>query len=69
MNAATLWVLLAFLPPTHGRPPVMVIERFDTQAECLEVLAVFPPTRTTFVCLPSREIRASASPATENRPL
>ena len=69
MNAVTLWVLLAFLPPDNDRPPVMVIERFATQAECLDVLAVFPPTRTTFTCLPSRQIRASANPNRESQPL
>ncbi len=70
MTAATLWVLLAFLPATHDRPPVMVIERFATQAECLDVLAVFPPTtRVTFDCMPSRQIRAGVAPTLENRPL
>lgn len=69
MNAATFWVLLAFLPPGQDRPPVMVIERFATQAECLEVLAIFPPTRATITCLPSRQIRAGAHPNPENRPL
>lgn len=62
MTATTLWVLLAFLPAGHDRPPVMVVERFATQAECLDVLAVFPPTtRVTFDCLPSRQIRAGAA--------
>lgn len=62
MTATTLWVLLAFLPAGHDRPPVMVIEHFATQAECLDVLAVFPPTtRVTFDCLPSRQIRAGAA--------
>ncbi|GFN25458.1 hypothetical protein ADE_11560 [Achromobacter denitrificans] len=62
MTAATLWVLLAFLPAGYDRPPVMVVERFATQAECLDVLAVFPPTtRVTFDCLPSRQIRAGAA--------
>lgn len=70
MTAATLWVLLAFLPAGHDRPPVMVVERFATQAECLDVLAVFPPaTRVTFDCMPSRQIRAGAAPILENRPL
>lgn len=70
MTAATLWVLLAFLPATHSRPPVMVIERFTTQAECLDVLAVFPfGTRVDFTCMPSRQIRAGAAPTLENRPL
>ncbi|MGE8688598.1 MAG: hypothetical protein ACN6PJ_15755 [Achromobacter sp.] len=69
MTAATLWVLLAFLPAGHDRPPVMVVERFATQAECLDVLAVFPPTaRVTFDCLPSRQIRAGAA-TLEIRPL
>lgn len=69
MTAATFWVLLAFLPASYGRPPVMVIERFTTQAECLDVLAVFPfGTRLDFTCLPSRQIRAGA-PIPENRPL
>ena len=45
-------------------------ERFATQAECLDVLAVFPPTtRVTFDCMPSRQIRAGAAPTMENRPL
>ncbi|EHK65266.1 hypothetical protein [Achromobacter arsenitoxydans] len=67
MTAATLWVLLAFLPTDHGRPPVMVLERFASQAECLDVLAVFPPTtRVTFDCMPSRQIHAGAL-TTENR--
>ncbi|MNW08116.1 hypothetical protein D3C71_2048420 [compost metagenome] len=62
MTAVTLWVLLAILPAGHERPPVMVIERFATQAECLDVLAVFPPTtRITFDCMPSRQIRAGAA--------
>ncbi len=65
----TLWVLLAFLPAGHDRPPAMVVERFATQAECLDVLAVFPPTaRVTFDCLPSRQIRAGAA-TLEIRPL
>ncbi|CAB3862810.1 hypothetical protein IPU70_07925 [Achromobacter sp. SD115] len=69
MTAATLWVLLAFLPAGHDRPPVMVVERFATQAECLDVLAVFPPTtRVTFDCMPSRQIRAGVPPM-ENRQL
>lgn len=69
MTATTLWVLLAFLPTTHDRPPVMVIERFPSQAECIDLLAIFPPTdRVTFECLPSRQIRTFAAPTTENRP-
>ena len=63
MTVATLWVLLAFLPATHDRPPVMVIERFATQAACLDLLAVFPPTdRVSFDCLPSRRIEARPFP-------
>lgn len=70
MTAATLWVLLAFLPTGDGRPPVMVIDRFATEAECLDVLAVFPfGTRVDFTCMPSRQIRAGAAPTSENRPL
>lgn len=70
MTAATLWVLLAFSPASHDRPPVMVVERFATQAECLDVLSVFPPTsRVDFDCMPSRQIRAVAAPHLENRPL
>jgi len=70
MTAATLWVLLAFLPADHDRPPVVVVERFATQAECLDLLAVFPPTaRVTFECLPSRQIPGVAAPTLENRPL
>lgn len=70
MTAATFWVLLAFLPPGGDRPPVMVIERFTSQAECLDVLAVFPfGTRVDFTCMPSRQIRAGAAPTSENRPL
>lgn len=70
MTAATLWVLLAFVPVGNDRPPVVVIERFVTQTECLELLAVFPPTaRVTFECLPSRQIRDVAAPTLENRPL
>lgn len=70
MTAATLWVLLAFLPSGHDRPPVVVVERFSTHAECLDLLAVFPPTaRVTFECLPSRQIRGVAAPILENRPL
>lgn len=30
MSAAISWVLLAFLPAELERPPVMVIERFET---------------------------------------
>ncbi|WP_313377971.1 hypothetical protein [Achromobacter insolitus] len=70
MTTATLWVLLAFLPPGYDRPPVMVVQRFSTQAECLDLLANFPTTtRNTFDCMPSRQIRAGAAPTTENRPL
>ncbi|WP_313619510.1 hypothetical protein [Achromobacter sp.] len=59
MTAATLWVLLALLPADHDRQPAMVIERFRTQAECLDLLATFPPTaRVTFECLPSLRIDA-----------
>lgn len=66
MTAATLWVLLAFLPTGDGRPPVMIIERFTSQAECLDVLAVFPfGTRIDFTCMPSRQIRAGASQETQ----
>lgn len=66
MTAATLWVLLAFLPAGDGRPPVMVIDRFATEAECLDVLAVFPfGTRIDFTCMPSRQIRAGASQETQ----
>lgn len=62
MIAATFWVLLAFLPSTHDRPPAMVIQRFQTQAECLDVLDVFPfNTRVDFVCMPSRQIHADAT--------
>lgn len=67
MTAVTFWVLLAFLPATHDRPPVMVIERFATPTECLDVLAVFPfGTRIDFTCMPSRQIRAGATPTLEN---
>ena len=70
MTATTLWVLLAFLPATQNRPPVMVIERFATQAECLDVLAVFPfGTRIDFTCMPSRQIRTGAAPTLEKQPL
>lgn len=63
MTATTLWVLLALLPPGDDRPSVMVIERFPNQAECLDLLAVFPPTtRVTFDCLPSRRIDARPLP-------
>ncbi|MNW16647.1 hypothetical protein D3C71_2155610 [compost metagenome] len=63
MTAATLWVLLAFLPASFERPPVMVIERFATQAECLDLLAVFPSTvRVSFDCLPSQRIDARPLP-------
>jgi hypothetical protein len=66
MTAATFWVQLAFLPPGSDRPPVMVIERFTSQAECLDVLAVFPfGTRIDFTCMPSRQIRAGASQETQ----
>ncbi len=66
MTAATFWVLLAFLPPGGDRPPVMVIERFTSRAECLDVLAVFPfGTRIDFTCMPSRQIRAGASQETQ----
>jgi hypothetical protein len=58
MTAATLWVLLAFLPPGYDRPPVMVMERFDTAAECERVRALYPPSATTFSCMPSRQVRA-----------
>jgi len=59
MHAATLWILLAFLPPDHGRPPVMVIERFPTAAQCQSRLAILRANRVTFDCLPSRQIGAS----------
>ena len=66
MTAATLWVLLAFLPSGNDRPSVMVIERFATQAECLDILAIFPPTTSvTFDCIPSRQV--SARPLSETR--
>lgn len=66
MTAATLWVLLAFLPSGNDRQPVMVIERFATQAECLDILAIFPPTTSvTFDCMPSRQV--SARPLSETR--
>lgn len=66
MTAATFWVLLAFLPPGGDRPPVMVIDRFTSQAECLDVLAVFPfGTRIDFTCMPSRQILAGASQETQ----
>ncbi|MDF2861377.1 MAG: hypothetical protein K0S02_1649 [Achromobacter mucicolens] len=69
MTAATLWVLLAFLPADYDRPPVVVIERFATQAECLDVLDIFPPTtRVAFECLPSRQIGPGAA-ILENRSL
>ena len=69
MTAATLWVLLAFLPPGEDRQPVMVVDRFTTQAECLDVLDVFPlTTRVTFDCLPSEQIGTGAA-TLENRPL
>lgn len=68
MTANTLWVLMAFLPISNDRPPVMVVERFATHAACLDVLAVFPPTaRVTFDCMPSTRISgASAIPTTSN---
>lgn len=63
MTAATLWVLLAFVPLGNDRPPVVVIERFPSQAQCLDLLAVFPPTdRVSFDCLPSRRIEARPFP-------
>lgn len=66
MTAATLWILLAFLPTGDGRPPVMVIDRFATEAECLDVLEVFPfGTRVHFTCMPSQQIRAGASQETQ----
>lgn len=59
MTAATIWILLAFLPASYDRPPVMRIERFETAAECERVRAIFPRNITTvFTCLPSRQIRA-----------
>lgn len=68
MNAAISWVLLAFLPPGYDRPPVMVIERFETQAACLDVLDVFPhTTRIIFDCLPSQQIRVGQASTMENR--
>jgi hypothetical protein len=63
MTATTLWVLLAFLPVSDVRAPVVVIERFPSQAQCLDLLAVFPPTdRVSFDCLPSRRIEARPFP-------
>lgn len=63
MTAATLWVLLAFLPAGHDRPPVVVVERFPNQAACLDLLAIFPPTaRVAFECLPSTRIDARPLP-------
>lgn len=58
MTAAITWVLLAFLPATYDRPPVMVVERFDSAADCERVRAIFPPSATVFSCMPSRQIRA-----------
>lgn len=68
MNAVISWVLLAFLPPGHERPPVMVIERFSSQGACLDVLDIFPHTTLiAFDCLPSRRIRAVAASDLENQ--
>ncbi|MGO4402250.1 hypothetical protein [Achromobacter sp. PAB15] len=68
MNAVISWVLLAFLPPGHERPPVMVIERFETQGACLDVLDIFPHTTPIeFDCLPSQTIRTAAASDLENQ--
>jgi len=67
MTASTVWVLLAFLPATYDRPPVMVLERFATAAECERVRSVFPPSTTTFSCMPSRQIRAGQPTTMEPR--
>lgn len=57
MTAATLWVLFAFLPPDDGRQRAMVVDRFASQAQCLDLLDIFPPTYcVTFDCLPSQRI-------------
>ncbi|WP_238876837.1 hypothetical protein [Achromobacter xylosoxidans] len=67
MTAATIWILFAFLPASYDRPPVMRIERFETAAECERVRAIFPPSATTFSCLPSRQIRAGRHLPMEQR--
>lgn len=56
MTAVTIWVLMAFIPPSHNRPPVMVIERFASQVECESRLAIFQAHTVRFACLPSRQI-------------
>lgn len=67
MTATTFWILFAFLPASYDRPPVMRIERFETAAECERVRAIFPPSATTFSCLPSRQIRAGRHLPMEQR--
>lgn len=67
MSAAISWALLAFLPAELERPPVMVIERFETQGACLDVLDIFPHTTLiAFDCLPSQRIGAAAASDLEN---
>ncbi|CAM4091888.1 Secreted protein [Bordetella tumbae] len=56
MTAVTIWVLMAFIPPSHNRPPVMVIERFASQADCESRLVIFQAHTVKFACLPSRQI-------------
>ena len=56
MSALTIWVLMAFIPATHNRPPVMVIERFATQEQCESRLTIFQANTVTFSCLPSKQI-------------